>query len=214
MSATLVGTWGPLLHLLSRKLPSDLRTATCDSEEATLFPCHSPSDSKAQVLQTWALEPTTVPPHLPDSNTLSTLLGKLFLSQPRATANCQAPISWNTGENKPLLGPQRFFFLQGSVSSLNSIAGLTTNILEAKILKVKVKVLVTQSCPTLCNPMDCITHQAPLSIFPRQKYWSGLPFPPPEDLPDPGIEPTSPALQTDSLPAEPAGRTYQKHLEG
>ena len=36
--------------------------------------------------------------------------------------------------------------------------------------------------------------------FPRQEYWSGLPFPPPGDLPDPGIEPASPALQVDSLP--------------
>ena len=39
-----------------------------------------------------------------------------------------------------------------------------------------------------------ITHQAPLSMgFPRQEYWSGLPFPSPGDLPDPGIEPASPA---------------------
>ena len=38
--------------------------------------------------------------------------------------------------------------------------------------------------------------------FSRQKYWSGLPFPSPEDLPDPGIEPRSPALQADSLPTE------------
>ena len=36
--------------------------------------------------------------------------------------------------------------------------------------------------------------------FLRQEYWSGLPFPSPGELPDPGIEPTSPALQTDSLP--------------
>ena len=42
--------------------------------------------------------------------------------------------------------------------------------------------------------------QAPLSMgFPRQEYWSGWPFPPPGDLPDLGIEPKSPALQTDSL---------------
>ena len=60
---------------------------------------------------------------------------------------------------------------------------------------VKVNVLVTQSCPTLCNPMDT-AHQAPLSMgFFRQEYWSGLPFPYPGDLPDPGIEPRSPALQ-------------------
>ena len=45
--------------------------------------------------------------------------------------------------------------------------------------------------------------QAPLSMrFPRQEYWSGLPFPSPGDLPDPGIEPSSHALQADSLPSE------------
>ena len=44
--------------------------------------------------------------------------------------------------------------------------------------------------------------QAPLSMeFSRQEYWSGLPFPSPGDLPDPGIEPGSPALQADSLPS-------------
>ena len=38
--------------------------------------------------------------------------------------------------------------------------------------------------------------------FSKQEYWSGLPFPSPEDLPDPGIEPRSPALHADSLPSE------------
>ena len=43
-------------------------------------------------------------------------------------------------------------------------------------------------------------HTAPLAMgFSRQAYWSGLPFPSPEDLPDPGIEPRSPALQADSF---------------
>ena len=42
--------------------------------------------------------------------------------------------------------------------------------------------------------------------FCRQEYWSGLPFPPPGDLPDPGIEPTYPALQADSLPSKPLGK--------
>ena len=41
--------------------------------------------------------------------------------------------------------------------------------------------------------------------FFRQEYWSGLPFPPPEDLPDPGIEPWTPAMQADSLPFEQQG---------
>ena len=51
-----------------------------------------------------------------------------------------------------------------------------------------------------------VTCQAPLSMgFSRQEYWSGLPFPSPEDFPNPGIEPGSPALQADSLPFEPQG---------
>ena len=51
--------------------------------------------------------------------------------------------------------------------------------------------LVTESCPTLCDPWT-VACQVPLSIeFPMQEYWSGLPFPPSGDLPDPGIEPTS-----------------------
>ena len=46
-----------------------------------------------------------------------------------------------------------------------------------------------------------VAHQDPLSLeFSRQEYWSGLPFPPPGDLPDPGIKPGSPAWQVDSLP--------------
>ena len=67
-----------------------------------------------------------------------------------------------------------------------------------------------QSCPTLCNPMDC-SLPAPLSMgFSRQEYWSGLPCPPPGDLPDPGIEPASLislALAGGSLPLAPPGMT-------
>ena len=52
-----------------------------------------------------------------------------------------------------------------------------------------------------------VTHQVPLSKgFSQQEYWSGLPFPSPGDLSNPGIEPGSPALQAHSLPAEPCGK--------
>ena len=60
--------------------------------------------------------------------------------------------------------------------------------------------LDAKSCLTLATAWtaDC---QAPLSVgFSRQKYWNGLPFPSPEDLPNPGIKPRSPALQADSSP--------------
>ena len=61
-----------------------------------------------------------------------------------------------------------------------------------------------QSCPTLCDPMDCSSPGSSVhGGFPRQEYWSGLPCCPPGDLPDSGIKPTSPvspALQADSSP--------------
>ena len=64
-------------------------------------------------------------------------------------------------------------------------------------------VLVTKLCLTLETPWS-IACQAPLSMgFPKQEYWSGLPFPSPGDLRDPRIEPRSLALQADSLPSEP-----------
>ena len=52
-----------------------------------------------------------------------------------------------------------------------------------------------------------VAYQAPPSMgFPRQEYWSGLPFPFPGDLSNPGMEPESPALQADALSSEPPGK--------
>ena len=52
-----------------------------------------------------------------------------------------------------------------------------------------------------------VAHKAPFSMeFSRQEYWTGLPYPSPGDLPDPGIEPVSLALQADTLPSEPPGK--------
>ena len=54
-----------------------------------------------------------------------------------------------------------------------------------------------------------VAHQAPLLMgFPRQEYWSGLPFPSPRDLPDPGIEPASPALAGGFFTTEPPGKPF------
>ena len=56
-----------------------------------------------------------------------------------------------------------------------------------------------------------VAHQAPVSMrFSRQGYWSGLSFSSPGDLPDPGIEPGSPALQADALPSEPLSVPFLK----
>ena len=60
----------------------------------------------------------------------------------------------------------------------------------------------------LCATPQMAAHQVPPSLgFSRQEHWSGLPFPSPGDLPDPGIEPRSPALQADALPSEPPGKS-------
>ena len=62
--------------------------------------------------------------------------------------------------------------------------------------------LVAKLCPTLATPWT-VAHQAPLSMgLSRQEYWSGLPFSSPGDLPNPQIEPGSPALQAESLTTE------------
>ena len=58
----------------------------------------------------------------------------------------------------------------------------------------------------LCVTPWTVAHQAPLSMgFPRQEYWSELPFPSPGDLPDPGTELVSPSLQADCLPLSHEG---------
>ena len=94
---------------------------------------------------------------------------------------------------------------------------------------VKVKVLVTQLCPTLCNPIYCSLPSSSVHGILQARYWSGLPFPSPGDLPDPGIDPWSPALQADfftiwvirearvlwnllASKSEGAGYTWNSHL--
>ena len=68
--------------------------------------------------------------------------------------------------------------------------------------KVKVKVKLLSRVRLFATPWT-IAHQVPLSMgFSRQEYWSGLPFPSPGNIPDPEIEPGSPALQADVLPSE------------
>ena len=68
------------------------------------------------------------------------------------------------------------------------------------------------SCVQLfATPTDFVAHQASLSMeFSRQEYWSGLPFPFPEELPNPGNKSRSPALQADSLPFELQGSLYSE----
>ena len=72
--------------------------------------------------------------------------------------------------------------------------------------------LVSESCPTFLTPWTLVC-QAPLSMgFSRQQYWNGLPFPSPGNLPNPGIEPGSSALQADSSPTELSKKSKNKYI--
>ena len=80
---------------------------------------------------------------------------------------------------------------------------------DAKNKKFKVKLL---SLVQLFATPWTVVCQAPLSVgFPRQEYWSGLPFLSPRDLPDPGIEPWYPSLQSGCLTSEPPGKSDVKN---
>src|SRR5574337_293735 len=78
-------------------------------------------------------------------------------------------------------------------------------------MKVKSEKEVAQSCPTLCDPMDCSLPGSSSMGFPRQEYWHGLPCPSPGNLPNPETEPAflmSPALAAGSLPLVHLGSPY------
>ena len=71
--------------------------------------------------------------------------------------------------------------------------------------------LVTVSSDSFVTPWT-VAHQAPLSMgFPRQEYWSGLPFPSPGDLPNPGIKPTTPVLTGGFFTVEPSRKLTYVH---
>ena len=65
------------------------------------------------------------------------------------------------------------------------------------------------------TPWTNVSHQSPPSMgFSRQEYWSGVPFPSPGDLPNPGIKPMSPTLQADPLTSEPPGKPWSAGKKG
>ena len=84
----------------------------------------------------------------------------------------------------------------------------------AQVTFPQYEVLVAQLCLTLRDPMDYSPLGSPSMEFFRQESWSGLPFPSPGDLPHPGMEPRSPALQADSLPSEPPGKPFSTMKPG
>ena len=83
--------------------------------------------------------------------------------------------------------------------------------MEWEFWRIFVVVLVAKSCMALCDPMDCKPPGSSVMGFFKQEYWGGLPFPSPGDLPNPGIEPTSPALAGGFSTTEPPGKPSGKY---
>ena len=118
---------------------------------------------------------------------------------------------WLTSNENKMIKVKRFsskIRLQkySDIHYVLSLLFLSPLLLCSKLLQVALWSEVAQSCPTLCDPMDCSLPAPPSMVFPRQQYWRGLPFPSPGDLLNPGIESRSPALYADILPSERPGK--------
>ena len=119
----------------------------------------------------------------------------LSLIQP--TSLCSLKLSCNSVPSRNMTGLTRLDYSKDFLVTLCSLH-----------FRVKVKVLVAQSCPDSLWLHGNVAHQVPLSMeFSRLEYWSGLPFLSPRDLLNPGVKPGSPALQVDSSLSEPPGKT-------
>ena len=118
---------------------------------------------------------------------------------------------WNWGYKIP--GPRKKQQLSAARRKLPQTPTPENYLLQFLPMYISSGGLVAQSCPTLENPWT-VAQQAPLSMgFSRQEYWSGLPFPSPEYLPNPGIGPGSPALQADALLSELPGRPLGRGMK-
>ena len=96
---------------------------------------------------------------------------------------------------------------QTSISCVSCISCIDRQVLTTRPLRQESEEVKSLSCVRLFSSPWTVAYQAPPSMgFSRQECWSGLPFPSPGDLPDPGIEPGSPALQADTSPSEPPGK--------
>ena len=130
--------------------------------------------------------------NFPRDWTLISYIGRCILYQ---CATWEAPNRWES----------QVFGLKSTTTANSILNKLKNNIAVLCNESVVCPVcLIAQSCLTLCDPRDCgLT--CPWG-FSRQEHWSGLPWPPPGDLPKPGIKSRSPALQTDSLSTELPGK--------
>ena len=99
----------------------------------------------------------------------------------------------------------QFIWLSKKISRLHSFLSFLMPLCVCVCVCAK----LLQSCLTLRDPMDCSMPGSSVHSFSRQVYWSGLSCPPPGALPDPGIEPVSPAMAGGFFTTEPPGKPCQ-----
>ena len=99
----------------------------------------------------------------------------------------------------------RIFLLHSHLKQPNHPRGFYAR-LQLRLPLQVLKVLVAQSCPTFCDPMDYSLPDSSAHGILQARILEWSAFPSPGDLPNPGIKPRSPILQADSLPSEPAGK--------
>ena len=108
-----------------------------------------------------------------------------------------------------MLSLQGCYFYKDVIFTAESLKRLRWNLPPVRRTSLfPVKVLVAQSCPTLYNPMDSSPPTSSVHGILQAIILEWVAVPSPGDLPDPGIEPRSPALQADSLPSEPPGKPF------
>ena len=156
--------------------------------------CHSPASPKSD--RVLCLRPCGFQPHFPhlshSSDHVCVCVCVCVLKKQRGTF---LVVQW--------------FRLQASTTGgLGSIPGQGSSTYHLVKPENKPHIVPTQNCMlSHLIVSNSLQPHAPLSMgFPRQEYWSELPFPPPGDLSNPGIKPWSPALQADFLPSEPPGK--------
>ena len=122
-------------------------------------------------------------------------------------ANAEAPGWCHRGSRSQSLGSKRLEAMGSGVRQLTSSIWYRGGFLHLQDNSGNVGMLSPFSCVWVFVTPWMVVHQAPLSMeFSRQEYWSGLPFPPPLELPNPETEPRSPALLADSSPSESLGK--------
>ena len=197
------------LGLATWKLPWEGQELNVLSSRYSLFFLLSPGDwltfCSITALDIWVREPSrTLEPE--EEKSEDSCSHRLFPSTDTQLLLCSpspvAPVLLGFVTFLPFLVLPGF---EGVVTG--SQLGMKTVLLPVGSLNPAQPTEILLSHVRLFATLWTVTWWAPLSMeFSRQEYWSGLPFPPPEDLPDPGPEPRSPAKEADSLPSEPPGK--------